>query len=145
MKRPDSRGPTVDAGAALVSLLVVMVILGGLVAVVLLAESGSPDSRPSIQVPQLPSVGVAPANAGPDINAAAVEACKANFQTVHEAVDAYEASNGRPPHSIADIQAMLRDPVDGVGFQITVNHTGEVEVATAGHSAVVGDTNCNYA
>ena len=145
MKRDGLRGPNRDAGFALVSLLVVLLILGGLVGVVLMAQSGTPGSKPSIAVPHLPSMGASPANAGPDITAAAVEACKASFRAANDAMEAYEALHGHPPQNVSDIQSMLKDPLNGVGFQVTVSQAGQVEIATAGHPASVGDTNCAFA
>lgn len=134
-----------DAGASLISLLIALALLGGLAGVVLTAQLGTSASKPTSQIPHLPSVGPAPANAGPDIKASAIEACKANYQAANEAEATYEAVNGHPPPNINAIQPMLKDPVNGVGFQITLDQSGRVLVATAGHPASVGDANCTYA
>ena len=134
-----------DTGASLVSLLVTLVLLGGLAGIVVMAQSGSSGPKTSIQIPQLPRVGAAPANAGPDIAAAAIEACKATYQAVSEAAATYEAVNGHPAPNVAALQAMLKDPVNGVGFQITLDQSGRAEVATPGHPSSAGDANCAYA
>lgn len=145
MNDKSPRGTDSNNGASLISLLVVLALLGGLATIVVMAQSSTSGPRQSIHIPQLPSAGVAPANAGPDISAATVDACKANYQAASQAVAAYEALNGHPPPNVSAIQAMLKDPLNGVGFQITIDPSGRPEVATAGHPAAAGDSNCSYA
>jgi hypothetical protein len=134
-----------EIGSSLVALLVTMVLLGGLTVIALMAESGTSGSKPTVPLPHSPSLGVAPADAGPDISAAAIEACHASYQAGLQAVATYETVNGHPPASVAALQAMLKDPLEGAGFRISLDQTGRVEVAATGHPAAVGDVNCAYA
>jgi hypothetical protein len=82
--------------------------------------------------------------AGGDVAAAEAAACESNFEAAEAAVKSYEAETGSPPTAVAEVQALIRDPLSSAFFTITIdpNEPGQLQVATRGHPAVDGDGNC---
>lgn len=142
--RRDSGGK--ERGASLIGLLLVVVILGGLAAVAIVATN-SETSLPSVGTKGASTTTLAPGSSGAasDISAAASTACRANYEALNSALQAYEAINGHAPSSIAALQSELKDPVSSRYYTFGLNAQGQVTVATKGHPAGPGDANCAFA
>jgi hypothetical protein len=128
-----------------VGLLLVLLIMGGLVAIVL-TQIGHGTQSVHLTNPLTGStLSANPSGAGADISAAQAVACRTNYEAVSQAADIYTTTHGRPPTAISDVAGMLRDPTSGPGFTIGVNAAGQITVATPGHPAAPGPGNCAYA
>ena len=118
-----------------------MLVLGSLAAVLLTVESPKGSSSKG-----------APTTTGLDhpkgvVSAAAVAACRANYTVVQEAVDAFEYDTGTGAKNMSDIEHFLHGPVSTPQYTISIDRSlaGEIDVATPGHPASPGDSNCAYA
>lgn len=127
-----------------VGLLVALVVMAGMAAIVLGVSHNSGGGH-SVGSASLGTLSAAPSAAEGDIAAAARATCRADFDAVQQAADAYTAEDGHPPASMADPSGMLRDPVTSTHFTISVGAGGRIEVATTGHAAAPGSGNCSYA
>jgi len=138
-----------DRGVALVAVLVVIAILGGLSVALLAVNSSGSSGKGSSSLPPVAgkSIQASPGAAGADISAAAIEACRADVGIVNEAVSEYEAVQGQPPRTMADLSGMLKGLVASSRFTILINSArpGQVEVSTPDHAPAPGDTNCAFA
>ena len=87
------------------------------------------------------------AGAAADISSAAIAACRTNYAVASQAIDEYQAQHGQLPKTTADVQAYLNDPLSSRQFTITIDsaHPGQLEVATRGHLASDGPSNCAFA
>jgi hypothetical protein len=137
-----SRG---EAGIGLVGLLLVLLIMGGLVAIVLTQIDQRPQSVHLTNPLTGSTLSASPSGAGADISAAQEAACRTNYEAVSQAADIYTTTHGRPPSAISELAGMFRDPTSGPGFTIGVNAAGQVTVATPGRPAAPGSGNCAYA
>lgn len=139
-----------DPGRGLVAFLIVLATLGigAAIAVASLGRStgslpttsGSAPFRPASSSPSAaPTVQVT--------QAAAIAACRADYATVSTTESAYEAINGRPAGNVRQLSDLLKDSVTNSSFAINIdaNHPGQVDVATPGHAAASGDSNCAFA
>jgi hypothetical protein len=156
--RPNPSGPNGphpvrsrrESGVGLIGLLISLALIGALAATIpLLADRTSGlASTPGLTTPAAgqPAGGSAGV-AGGDVAAAEAAACETNFQAAEAAVSFYEAQTGSPPTATAEVQALLRDPLSSAFFTITIDPTkpGHLEVATRGHPAADGDSNCTAA
>jgi hypothetical protein len=126
-------------------LILAVAVLGGLAAAISFLMAGSSTHQSNQGLP-LPAANT-PRGAAADIQGAAIATCRVDYQEVQTAVDAYEAMNGRPPASLAQLGTILQDPLSSSRFTITINeaHPGQIEVAAAGHPPEPGPANCAYA
>ncbi len=86
------------------------------------------------------------AGAPADLSAAAAATCEADYQAVQAAVQEYQAVNGRPPGSMAQLQSVLQGPVASSRFTIVIDRAhGQIDVALGGHPPRQGPANCAYA
>jgi hypothetical protein len=131
-----------EAGIGLVSLLLVLLIMGGLVAIVLTQTSHGAQSVHLNNPLTGSTLSANPGGAGGDISAAQGVACRTDYEAVSQAADIYTTTHGRPPSAISDLAGMLRDPTSGPGFTIGVNAAGQITVETPGHRASPGSGNC---
>jgi hypothetical protein len=134
-----------DSGASAVALLVVLLVLGGVAALVFALQPGSNSDRGGSHANT--TINGSPAKASSDIAQAAEAACQANFQTVQTAVSEYEALHGQAPTSMTALASMVHNPVSTYFYAITIDphHPGQIEVATPGHAASPGEAGCAHA
>jgi type II secretory pathway pseudopilin PulG len=152
MPHPLTRGG-VERGAGLIGLLVALVVLGGLAAAAVMSLQGTTASRTDLDgqsaapLPRAAGPGPAPTAGNNILSVSAQETCRANFAAAQAAVGVYEAEQGEPPTTISQVQALVRDPLSTDRFTITIDplHAGELQVATPGHPAKDGDSNCDFA
>ena len=129
----------------MIGLLLVVAILGGLAAIAIVATN-SETSVPSVGTKGSPTtLASGSSGAASDIQAAAIVACRTNYQAVNEALQAYEAINGHAPTNIAALQGELKDPVTSPDYTFGIDAKGQITVATKSHPASPGDANCAYA
>jgi hypothetical protein len=134
-----------SVGQGLAALILAVAVLGGLAALIPLLTSGtSGHHADQVLAPQVAS---RPQGAAADIQAAGATTCRVDYQAVQNAVQEYEAMNGRPPASLAELQTVLQGPIASSRFAITINsgHPGEIDVSAPGHPAEAGSGNCAYA
>ena len=124
-----------------------MVVLAGMGAAVLAySRDGSGEGhRGALQASPGTTVSASPGAAAGDISAAAVAACRASYETVSTAADYYSTLYGHPPASMTALASMLKNPVTGRGFTLSISAAGKIEIAAPGHPATPGDGNCAYA
>jgi len=140
-----------DTGRSLIGLALVLAILGGMAVFVVSKMGGSsglnPEELPSVTLPHATSPASGDSPLGGYVNAAAGAACRSDYQAVTQAAATYAALHGRPPATMAAIESFFTSPITSPYFSISIDSgkPGTVEVATAGHPAVLGDTNCAYA
>ena len=84
---------------------------------------------------------------GTVIGSAAMQACRADYQTVEAAVGYYRAEDGSLPGSVRALDPWLHHAAQSPGFSVTIEprHPGVVEVAAGGRSPSPGEANCAYA
>jgi len=155
---PDRSRP--EGGQSLVALVVVLAVLGGMAAIVVskvgTSNGVNPEQLPALNLPgSLPASTTATASkpssngvaSTSDITAAAAVACRTDYEAVAQAASEYQALYGQRPASMAELQSFLKDPLTSAYFTITIDpHVpGSIEVATPGHPAQAGDSNCEYA
>ena len=141
---PESQVFAVDAaGRTIVGLVMLVCILGaaGLVALKIRApvESGRAASTIPGSTTSGRHIGVT--------QASSVDACRSSYRAVQTAVDVYETETGAGPKTIGQLQPLLRDRIVSSLYTITIdrNLAGEIDVATPGHPALPGESNCAYA
>lgn len=124
-----------------------MVVLAGMGAAALTISQGGSGGghRGPLEASPGTTVSASPAAAAGDIAAAAAAACRAGYVTLDQALSYYQAVNGHPPASMADLARMVRGMEDSTGYTFVLGADGRLEVATAGHPASPGDANCAYA
>jgi hypothetical protein len=131
-------------GQGLAALILAIALLGGLGAAIPLVIGSTSGPRTDQELPSQRAS--APQGAASDIQAAATT-CEVDYQAAQTAVETYEAINGRPPASMADLQTVLRGPISSTRFSITINRArpGEIDVAAGGRPPQPGSANCAYA
>ena len=118
-----------------------MLVLGSLAAVLLTVESpkgsSSNGAATTFGLDHPPLV----------VNATAVAACRTSYTLVQEAVDEFEYDTGTGATSMNQLQGFLHGPVSTPQYTISIDRSlaGEIDVATPGHPASPGDSNCAYA
>ncbi len=133
-----------DRGYGLVAVLVTVVVLGGLAAAVVTSlpggGSGTGRSGPG-------TTGLAAAPPPAQFNAAAQQACVANYQALESAVSEYQVETGSLPTSVAQLSSSLRGNPSTGQFTLTIDqaHPGQIQVQTPGRGPTDGDGNCRYA
>ena len=132
-----------ERGAGLAALLIGFAVIAGLAVLVLQLESPPSGGRSGGSTPS--TLSPAPGQAAVNIGAAERAACASDYQAVSVAVDSYTAENGKPPTNMSQVQPMLKDPVSGPMFTISITAGGMVTVATPGHPATAGEGNCRFA
>jgi hypothetical protein len=149
----------VERGAGLIGLLVAVVVLGGLAVAAVVsvqAMTASPTGLKGQSSALLPGAAgptpappsaPAPAAGNNILSVSAQETCRANFAAAQAAVSLYQAEHGELPVKIGQVQTVVRDPLSTDRFTITIDplHAGGLEVATPGHPAKDGDSNCDFA
>lgn len=135
-----------ERGQGLIGTLVVLMVLGIGAAGVLISLSGG-GSGPGSLPTDVTVSRVSGSAGGGAISAAAIAACRTNYAVASQAVDEYEAQHGKLPKRTADVQAYLKDPLSTRQFTITIDsaNPGQLEVATRGHLASDGPSNCAFA
>lgn len=135
-----------DRGSTLVGLIVALAVLGAIAGIAFAVAGGgtTPQHAGASLSVNGTTLSPSPSAARADISAAAAETCRADYEAVSQAVDAYRALNSQPPTSMSQLTPFLRDPVTRTYFTIGLGATG-VTVSTAGHPAMPGDSNCAYA
>jgi hypothetical protein len=135
-------------GMGLLGLILALGILGGLSAMAVVGLSGStlPDTS-ELTLPTPAPSDASQMSHGSDNNAAAVAACRSDYQAVQSAASVYRVLNGADATRMRDLQSILKDPVTSPYFIISIDpqNPGVIEVATSGHAARPGDGNCAYA
>ncbi len=136
-----------DLGQSLIGLVLVVLILGGMAAVVLGSQGGSGGTRGSPSTTLAGGLSASPGLAGKDITAAAATACRADYQAVTQAVSYYQTLNGKLPGDMAALQSLFKDPVTSRYFTISIDthKPGVVDVGTPGLATQAGDANCAHA
>jgi hypothetical protein len=143
---PLPRAARPPQGLGLVGLVIILAVLGGMAAVaVLMSSSGR--HHDAVGVSPTQKLSAAPGAADPDISAAAVATCRADYHAVVAAATDFQAIHGMQPATMTALQSMFKDPVTSTRFAITIDprHPGQAEVAAGGHAAAPGDGNCTYA
>lgn len=141
-----SRSASAEHGQSLVGLAVMLLVLGGIGAIVAVSVGGGPPRH----LPSVGSTDTGPLASGRssaaqgDIVAAAVVACNASYAAAEQAAAAYQVETGHLPSALSDLQPYLRDPLAERGFTISIQ-SGTLAVATAGHPSEAGPANCAFA
>jgi hypothetical protein len=129
-------------GASLLGLVVVLFALGiAGVAVVVSLDRNTTSSH--ITLPTAPGQSQSAGASASPIQAAAAVSCRSNYQAVESALQEYEALNGHPPATLADLRGMLKDPPSSPDYMISIRN-GTVDVSTTGHPATPGMANCSF-
>jgi hypothetical protein len=147
MKRPVTKRAEGSSGFGLLGIILTVLALCGLAAVAI-AAANTDTKTVSDSISGLPSLTLPNRVGGSNIVGAAAEiACRTEYATVEQAVSVYQEIDGKPPSSLTQIAQILKDPLTSSHFTISIDlrHPGQVDVATTGHPARGGDSNCSYA
>ena len=137
-----SRQSQYQRGSTLVALLVSLLLLGVL-GVVLFTSLGQQGSVSTIRSSRANKPF---ATASSYESAAAIVACRTDYEAATQAATEYATVYGREPATISQLQSFLKDPLLSTRFTIAVDPDvpGRIEAAASGHPALPGDANCAY-